>query len=95
MFSNSPDQQCKDTLLMNINEANDSTEARYANSFRVGYNAYEILIEFGQAYEDESNTRMHTRIVTSPNYAKELLKTLMASINSYEAQFGTISDDKE
>ena len=41
-------------------------EGRYANHFDVGHNAFEFVIDFGQAYDPADVCRSHTRIVTSP-----------------------------
>jgi hypothetical protein len=68
---------------------NDRIEGKYANYFMVGHNAYEFLIDFGQMYT-EKQVQIHTRIVTGPPYAKELLKVLAQSIEQYQAQFGEI-----
>lgn len=53
-------------------------EARYANHFDVGCNAIEVVIDFGQAYGDEP--RVHTRIVTSPFYASQLIEILAKAL---------------
>jgi len=76
MSSESPDQL-----------RNDEIEARYSNYFVVGYNAFEVVVDFGQLYASVQ-PRFHTRIVTSPSYAKELLRTLRESLERYEDQFG-------
>lgn len=65
-------------------------EAKYTNYFEVGYNAFEVLIDFGQLYVDGSNKQLHTRVVTSPPYAKELLRLLAETIKQYEEGFGPI-----
>ena len=65
-------------------------EARYANYFQAGQNAMEFIIEFGQLYSDETIPFLHTRIITSPTYAKKLAKLLEESLARHEAQFGTI-----
>jgi Protein of unknown function (DUF3467) len=67
-------------------------EARYANFFEVGYNAFEFLLAFGQSYANEKAQR-HTRLVMSPSYAKELLRVLTQSIQEYERDFGTIKEE--
>ncbi len=59
-------------------------EGRYANFFKIGHNAYEIVIEFGQLYQSERTPRIHTRIVTSPGYARELLRTLEHALEQHE-----------
>lgn len=71
-------------------EAPETVEARYANYFQAGQNAMEFIIEFGQFYSDETIPFLHTRIVTSPMYAKKLVKLLEESLAQHEAQFGTI-----
>jgi hypothetical protein len=71
--------------------AGNEAEARYANYFHVGHNAFEVMLEFGQHYEGASQPRMHTRIVAAPVYAKALLGLLDAAIAEYEKAFGPIA----
>ena len=66
---------------------------RYANFFKVGYNAFEFLFDFGQSEGDPEGAIIHTRIVTAPGYVKAFTKTLMESIAQYEREFGTIRQD--
>jgi len=66
---------------------NDEIEGRYSNYFLVGHNAFEFVIDFGQMYTGMQEC-IHTRIITTPAYAKELLKTLRESLDQYERQFG-------
>lgn len=69
-------------------------EGRYANFFKVGHNAYEFIIDFGQYYEDDpQRERIHSRIVTSPAYAKGLLKTLREAIVLHEEKYGSLDDE--
>jgi len=59
-------------------------EGRYANFFKIGHNAYELVLEFGQLYEHADDPVVHTRIITSPAYARELLKTLQEALLEQE-----------
>jgi hypothetical protein len=69
---------------------------RYANYFKVGHNAFEFLIDFGQFYPETEKAQLHTRIITSPIYAKSLLEILRVSIDRHEQIFGAIPKaDKE
>ena len=70
----------------------DPLEGRYANSFQVGHNAFEFVLDFGQASPPDSSPRYHTRIITGPAYAKALLAVMRESIQQYEEAFGTIPD---
>jgi len=75
--------------------APDGIEGKYANYFQIGHNAFEFLLDFGQMYSDGTGERFHTRIVTGPSYAKELLKVLSESIQQYEAAFGPVKQEKQ
>jgi hypothetical protein len=71
-------------------EENHGLEGRYANYFKVGHNAIEFLFDFGQCYQESEKAQLHTRIITSPVYAKALLDTLRQSVDQYEQIFGGI-----
>jgi uncharacterized protein DUF3467 len=65
-------------------------DGKYANYFQIGENALEFVIEFGQLYADEPAPLIHTRIITSPGYAVQLLALLEDALQKYEEQFGPI-----
>jgi hypothetical protein len=67
----------------------DRLKAEYANYFQIGHNQIELVIDFGYGY-DEQQAQLHTRIITSPLYAKVLLGLLRESIEQYEATYGSI-----
>jgi len=70
--------------------SSENTEARYANYFTAGHNAFEVLLEFGQFYEGDAQPRMHTRIITTPAYVKTFQEVLQDLLNRYEDLFGPI-----
>jgi hypothetical protein len=70
-------------------------EGRYANYFEIGHNAFEFLLDFGQCYFEEPDSRMHTRIVTSPMFAKRLADSLNQALAQYERTHGRIPGDAE
>lgn len=65
-------------------------EGRYANGIQVGSNAFEFVLDFSQQYGGAQDAPPHTRIVTSPYYARGFLETLQAAIAAYEKEFGPI-----
>jgi len=67
-------------------------EGRYVNYFKIGHNAFELIIDCGQCYADNEEPQLHTRIVTSPAYGKALLKTLRDSLEEYEKAYGRIGE---
>ena len=77
----------------------DKSKAKYANFFKVGYNAYEFVIDFCQYYppndccSETEKAELCQRFITSPIYAKALLKVLQKSIEEYESTFGKIDDN--
>ncbi len=72
---------------------NNKLEGQYANYFKVGHNAYEFVIDFGQYYPETDQAELYTRIITSPAYAKVLLETLQKSIKRYEKSFKAIAEE--
>jgi hypothetical protein len=67
-------------------------EAKYANYLQVGQNAFEFLLELGQAYGNDTPA-VHTRVITSPYYAKAFLKVLEEAVATYERSFGPIQTE--
>jgi len=70
-------------------------EARYANYFKVGHNAFEFVLDAGQFYPESEEAELYTRIITSPIYAKALVETLQGAIEHYEQTFGIIPREDE
>jgi hypothetical protein len=73
----------------------DQMLGRFANFFQVGHNAVEFLFDFGQFYRNDGQAQFHTRIITSPVYARALLEILQDSLNKYEAVFGNIPEEEQ
>jgi len=65
-------------------------EGKYTNYFKIGFNSFEFVFDLGQAYDDNLRALSHTRIVTSPTYAKALLQLLAESLMAYEEAYGPI-----
>lgn len=69
------------------------SDVKYANSFEVGFNAFEFLFDLGHVFGVDSARVAHTRIVTVPVFARYFLTVLAHSLTQYEAQFGEIADN--
>ena len=69
---------------MNSGPKKPKEDARYANFFQVGYNAFEFLLEFGQ-----SRGRIHTSIYVSPQHARMLSDLLLGALKAYNEGHGT------
>ncbi len=70
-------------------------EGRYVNYFEIGHNAFEFLLDFGQCFSEDPEASLHTRIVTSPVYAKRLVGVLEQALSQYEANYGRVADEGE
>ncbi len=71
-------------------------EGKYTNYLKVGHNAFEFLLDFGQFFvEQQSRVQFHTRLVTTPGYMKEFLKIMNESVEQYENAFGVIPPSPE
>jgi hypothetical protein len=60
-------------------------DGKYANYFDVGVNVNEVVIDFGQCYGHGSLPSIHTRIVTTTAYGRELLALLARSMMAFDA----------
>lgn len=70
----------------------DGREGRYSNHFRIGFNSFEFILDFGQVYEGAAAELHHTRLITGPAYAKALANLLLDSLTAYEQIHGPIPD---
>lgn len=67
-------------------------EARWANQFKTGFRPHVIELVFYQNTND-SEERILTRIITSPDDAKDFLLNLQKTINRYEEKYGVIAEE--
>ena len=79
-------------LAHEVSKQGTKLEGRYSNYFKVGHNAFEFVLDFGQFYHENGDAHLHTRIITSPIYVKSLLETLRESMERYEQIFGAIQE---
>jgi len=70
-------------------------ESRYVNYFEIGHNVFEFIFDFGQLYSEDRDADIHTRIVASPAYAKDLATVLNDAISQYEQSYGKLPDQAE
>jgi hypothetical protein len=73
---------------MRKRQGRQAAKGIYANYFEIGHTAFEFVIDCGENYA--GNGTCHTRIVTSPAYARALLDTLTKSLDEYAQRFGAV-----
>jgi hypothetical protein len=74
---------------------NSGLQGRYANAFRIGFNALEFMIDFAQSSTNHQVAEVHTRIIMNPAYGRVLLRLLNNSIEQYEQSHGRIAADQD
>jgi len=68
----------------------DKIKGQYANYAKVGHNAFEFIFDFGLLQGESGDVFIHTRIFTSPGYAKAFMEILQESIAKHEETYGNI-----
>jgi hypothetical protein len=69
----------------------DTARGRYANVAILAHTKDEFIMDFALAYPGQAPV-VNARVVTSPQHAKALLRSLADNINRYEARFGAIPE---
>ena len=65
-------------------------EGVYANFFMITNNPSEYIIDCGRIVPGLPDARIYSRIMTTPQHAKQLLLILQQNIEQYEKQYGEI-----
>ncbi len=67
----------------------------YVNFANIIHNPAEFVIDFGRVVPGRPDVRIHSRVLTSPVHAKQLLNALAQNVALYEKNFGPIRLDYE
>ncbi len=65
-------------------------EGIYSNFFMVVNSPSEFILDFGRIVPGLPNAKIYSRVITTPQHAKQLLKLLEQNIEAFEKQFGEI-----
>ena len=66
-------------------------EGVYANFCMITHSPSEFIIDFGRIVPGLPNAKIYSRILSTPQHAKQFLKTLQQNIENYESKHGEIS----
>ncbi len=69
----------------------DTAKGRFANAAVVTHTDDAFILDFAFAYPRQP-VRVLSRVITSPQHAKALLRTLADNVSRYEARHGTIPE---
>ena len=65
-------------------------EGTYANFFVITNSPSEFILDFGRIVPGIPDAKIYTRVMTTPQHAKQLLQLLEKNIQGFESQFGEI-----
>ncbi len=83
---NNPQQQKK----LNIKLDEKVGEGIYANFFMITNSPSEFIIDFGRILPGLPDARIYSRVLTTPQHAKQLMQILQQNIAKFEEQNGEI-----
>ena len=75
---------------INVNIDEKVGEGVYSNFFMISNTPSEYVLDFGRIMPGLPNVKVNSRIVTTPQHAKQLLMILKQNIDMFEKQFGEI-----
>jgi hypothetical protein len=65
-------------------------EGIYSNFFLVTNSSSEFVVDFGRLVPGVPNAKVYSRIITTPQHAKQLKQILEKNITAYENKYGEI-----
>ena len=65
-------------------------EGVYSNFFLISNTPSEYVLDFGRIVPGIPDVKVYSRIMTTPQHAKQLLMILQQNLDQYEKQFGEI-----
>jgi len=65
-------------------------EGVYANFFVISNSPSEFILDFGRIVPGIPDAKIYTRVMTTPQHAKQMLQLLEKNIEAFEKQFGEI-----
>ncbi|MCB5230454.1 MAG: DUF3467 domain-containing protein [Candidatus Cloacimonas sp.] len=65
-------------------------QGTYSNFFMVTYSPSEFIMDFGRLLPGIPDVKIYSRVVTTPQHAKQFLNLLQKNVEQFEAQNGEI-----
>ena len=75
---------------INIKLDEKVAEGVYANFFMISNTQSEYVVDCGRIVPGMPDVKIYSRVMTTPQHAKQLLLALKQNIDQYEKQFGEI-----
>ncbi len=65
-------------------------EGTYANFFMITNSPSEFILDFGRILPGVPDAKIYSRVVTTPQHAKQFLQALEKNLEAFESQFGEV-----
>lgn len=75
---------------MSIEVGEKEAEGIYSNLCLISHSSSEVILDFARALPGVTKSRVHARIIMTPQHAKSLLAALGQNLAKYEETHGTI-----
>ncbi len=83
------------THQLNIELGEKEAEGIYSNLAVITHSPAEFIIDFTRIVPGVPKAKVLSRIITTPQHAKMLLRALKENIEKYESRFGEIKLDSQ
>jgi ribonuclease BN (tRNA processing enzyme) len=80
---------------LNIELTEEVAEGQYSNLVIISHSHAEFVLDFICIVPNVPKAKVKSRIITTPQHAKRLMKALAENIQRYESAYGTIKDQEE
>ena len=82
---------------INIKIEDEELKGRYANLLRIAHTGEEFILDFlflqpQRAPQGQAVATLRSRVITSPEHAKRILRALQENLRRYEDSFGVIEE---
>ena len=88
-------QNNENTEQINIELGEKEAEGIYSNLAIITHSPAEFVIDFTRVVPGVPKARVLSRIITTPQHAKMLLRALKDNIDKFESRFGEIKIDAQ
>ncbi len=79
-------------IKLHIQLDDEVAQGRYSNLVMLNHTETEFVFDFIYVQPQQPKAKVHSRTITSPRHAKQLLRALTENIKKYEDRFGTIPE---
>jgi len=89
------DQNPQQGQQINIELGEKEAEGIYSNLAIITHSPAEFIIDFTRIVPGAPKAKVFSRIITTPQHAKMLMKALKENIDKFEARFGEIKVEQQ